>query len=364
MFLKFVIKTYIKGIFNPSFANNSDLFKGIRFYKSVKCWKKNIVQVYKECKYLYKYWNNSWPDTYFRFAMFMNNFSDMDQMKSFVPQQAYYKYILQTAQNKKYNILIDDKILCHDILSFYGIPVPERLFVFRNNTFRCKEQLLSDEEVDAKLSLIDDDIIFVKYFTGGGASGISILKLDEQDGKYKDENNNVISASLIREMYPNQSIIFERKINQNTLLAKFNKDTVNTIRVLTYNNEVISASVRFGRKGCFVDNIVKGGIAISLDINTGEFGEWGVRNYELKRYYIHPDTQIPFKGSIIKEWDEVKKLVERVCRMMPYYKSVGFDIAMTPNGPVIIEINTGAGIYLSQAGKEYGLGNFFKNQKL
>ena len=46
--------------------------------------------------------------------------------------------------------------------------------------------------------------------------------------------------------------------------------------------------------------------------------------------------------------------------MMPYYKSVGFDIATTNNGPVIVEINTGAGIGLSQMGKKRGLADKFK----
>lgn len=36
MFLRYVLKTIIKGILNPSFADKSDIFKGLRFYKSVK----------------------------------------------------------------------------------------------------------------------------------------------------------------------------------------------------------------------------------------------------------------------------------------------------------------------------------------
>lgn len=290
----------------------------------------------------------------------MNDFGDMKRMMSFVPQQAYYKYIKQSAQNAKYNILIDDKILCHDILSFYGIPVPERLFVFRNNVFRYKNQLLSDEEVDAKLSSIDNDIIFVKYFTGGAASGISILTYDMNNHNYIDDNGTKISARAIREKYSGQSIIFERKIEQHQLLAKFNQETVNTIRVLTYDNKVISAAIRFGRKGNYVDNTAKGGIAISLDIETGKFGAWGMREYELEHYYEHPDSHVKFDGTIMEYWQEAKKLVEKVSYLLPYYRSVGFDIAITPDGPIVIEINTGAGIYLSQMGCEYGLKDVFK----
>lgn len=39
------------------------------------------------------------------------------------------------------------------------------------------------------------------------------------------------------------------------------------------NSQVISAAVRFGRTGGFVDNTAKGGVAVSLDIKTGRLGE-------------------------------------------------------------------------------------------
>ena len=61
----------------------------------------------------------------------------------------------------------------------------------------------------------------------------------------------------------------------------------------------------------------------------------------------------------MNQWPEVKSLVEKTLKFLPYYKSVGFDVATTNNGPVIIEINTGAGIYLSQMGKDIGLKDSF-----
>lgn len=55
----------------------------------------------------------------------------------------------------------------------------------------------------------------------------------------------------------------------------------------------------------------------------------------------------------------MKELVLRTLKVFPPYRSLGFDVVTTNNGPVIIEINTGAGIYLSQMGKEIGLANYF-----
>ena len=87
-----------------------------------------------------------------------------------------------------------------------------------------------------------------------------------------------------------------------------------------------------------------------------------MREYELEHYYEHPDSNLKFGGIKIDMWPDAKDLVEKVSHYMPYYRSVGFDIALTTHGPVIVEINTGAGVYLSQMGNEYGLGEFFKSQ--
>lgn len=47
-------------------------------------------------------------------------------------------------------------------------------------------------------------------------------------------------------------------------------------------------------------------------------------------------------------------------RFMPYYGGVGFDIAISETQPIVVEINTGAGIFLSQIGMDYGLASVFK----
>ena len=217
---------------------------------------------------------------------------------------------------------------------------------------------MTNEEVDAVIQAIDDERIFVKRFTGGAASGVSIFTKIEK-GKYVDADNELVSASMIRKKFVGQDFFFEKQLIQEPVLSQFNPDTVNTIRVLTYKNKVVSAGVRFGGKGSFVDNTAKGGVAVSLDIHTGILGNYGMREYDLNHYIAHPDSHIKFAETKVTQWPEVKKLVEKSIKYLPYYNSVGFDVATTNDGPVIIEINTGAGIYLSQMGKEEGLAKSF-----
>lgn len=104
----------------------------------------------------------------------------------------------------------------------------------------------------------------------------------------------------------------------------------------------------------------KGGVAVSLNINIGKLQSYGLREYDLKHYEEHPDSRLKFNNVLVTQWPAVKNLMEKTLKFLPYYQSVGFDVATINNGPVIIEINTGVGIYLSQMGKEYGLKSSFE----
>lgn len=357
-FARFILSNLLNKYRNPKRYYDSAFYRGFHFFNTTKeVQKKSYIAVLQEVRRLYYYWGGVFPDSYFRFGMFLKNYTDHGKMYSFVPQGAYYRYAKDN--DLRYHVLIDDKILFHDMMTHYGFPVPHRFFVFRNNEFRSGNQLLTDEQVDKILSTVNDERIFVKRFTGGAASGISIFKRGE-DGKYYTEEGDLVSATLIRSKYKNQDYIFEKQLQQDEALKRFNPDTINTIRVLTYKNKVISAVVRFGGKGTFVDNMAKGGVAVSLDIETGILGNYGMRKYDLAHYFEHPDSHLSFKGMHVPQWNDAKILVEKVCQYLPYYNSVGFDVATTVNGPVIIEINTGAGIDLSQMGKERGLASILK----
>lgn len=338
--------------------SSSPIGKGLKVYMNCNDGdKKSILKVIWELEKLSSYWH-AFPDSYFRFGMFMKDFNDINRMKSFVPQGAYAAYCKDFAYPAKYDMLIDDKILFHDIMQQYGLPVPYRFFIFRGNRFRKGVEILSDKHVDEIISSITDERIFVKRFTGGAASGVSIFT--KKGDVFVNAEGERVSASMIRRQYANQDFIFEKQIKQEEVLRKFNPDTVNTIRVLTYNNKIISASVRFGAKGDYIDNVSKGGVAVSLDIESGKLGRYGMRMYDVKKYYEHPDTHLAFDGVVVTQWPEVKAVVEKSMLYLPYFKSVGYDVATTDEGPIIIEINTGAGIGLSQMGKEYGLRDYFK----
>lgn len=151
-----------------------------------------------------------------------------------------------------------------------------------------------------------------------------------------------LSSVLCRE-----SLIFESVVQQTKQLSSFNSSSVNTLRFMTTlypdgSARVIAVFMKIGRLGKCVDNAGAGGnIDACVDLETGEikyaiqFDGWR----RVKDIEKHPDSGIQLNGTIINHWNEIKSEVIRFQQAFPFCKAAGWDIALTEEGPVVVEVN-------------------------
>jgi len=62
----------------------------------------------------------------------------------------------------------------------------------------------------------------------------------------------------------------------------------------------------------------------------------------------HPISNTVFEDCQLPYWNEVKDLVEKAHKQFYYVQSIGWDVAITPNGPILIEGNDNWGSIPSQ----------------
>ena len=103
-----------------------------------------------------------------------------------------------------------------------------------------------------------------------------------------------------------------------------------------------------------VDNVHSGGIAAGVDIITGTVIT-PARDKHFKSYCYHPYTGEKIIGFEIPFWDDVVALALKASERTPQLKYVSWDIAVTKNGPVLIEGNWDAEFYAEQEIFETGL---------
>lgn len=134
--------------------------------------------------------------------------------------------------------------------------------------------------------------------------------------------------------------VLEELIRQSPEMSAFHPSSVNTIRLRVFRFddrvEVLPSNLRLGRGDSVVDNTGRGGISASLN----EDGVVVVACDESgTKYETHPDTGVKILGYRVPKWDEAVALVNKLCQIVPKVRYVGWDLALTDNGWVVIEGN-------------------------
>ena len=70
---------------------------------------------------------------------------------------------------------------------------------------------------------------------------------------------------------------------------------------------------------------------------------------------IHPDTGARMKGFAIPYWQSVTDLCLRAATAIPGLPLQAWDIALCPNGPVLVEANIGGDVNLPQIASGNGI---------
>ena len=140
----------------------------------------------------------------------------------------------------------------------------------------------------------------------------------------------------------NGSGIAEEFIVQHHGIAEINPYSVNSLRVVTVRVEGVSnllyAFIRIGNGRAIVDNINNGGMAAPIDLDTGVITHPGYDKNKIC-YDVHPDTGCKIVGREIPFWKESAELCLKASAVVPQVGYVGWDVAVTEKGPILIEGN-------------------------
>ncbi|NLD20498.1 MAG: carboxylate--amine ligase [Clostridiales bacterium] len=126
-------------------------------------------------------------------------------------------------------------------------------------------------------------------------------------------------------------------------IAKIYPYSVNTLRIITIIDgkgvpHAIYAVFKMGINGRVVDNY---GLHGPLDLETGKFmfpAHSGLTTAGI-HYTKHPYSDTPLVGMKVPYAIEALRFAEKAALVVPQIRYIGWDVAITPNGPVIIEGN-------------------------
>lgn len=204
--------------------------------------------------------------------------------------------------------------------------------------------------------------VFTKPDDAALGEGCGILELTSS-GTFLLNGKAKSSHELLQHFY--KPYIIEEIIQQKSFAAAPHKNSLNTLRLITFKKTkdgifVERAIFRMGANGATTDNWCTGGIGVKVNEN-GELDEYGYfHNPNIPPCTKHPDSGLTFKGYRLPDYEDAKKLVLKAHSLLGI-NAVGWDIAFTENGPIIVEMNPYFSIFQPQCG---GLRKFVYNNYL
>lgn len=175
------------------------------------------------------------------------------------------------------------------------------------------------------------------------------------------------TEAILRYVREKDLPILEHAIVQHPDMAKLHPSSVNSMRIVTdvVGDDVLIAyiMVKIGRGGGCCDNTGRGGMLCRVDETTGKIRSVATDDY-FNVFTAHPDTGVVFEGYQLPMVPEAIALAKEAAKVLPRMRHVGWDVAITPDGPVIIEGNEYPGTDLCQLAPHYpekrGLWPYYK----
>lgn len=282
-------------------------------------YRKNVLSYWKKYgKRPKRYW----------YTLYCNGKESYDPR--FVPDSMWYEDILPYYNNLMLRWAYADKGMYSRL--FRDIRKPETIVkniagYFYNGD---GELPISREEAE-RLCEKEEQLIIKPSMNSGGGSGIVF---------YDRGNKNSLS---IRDIFDSFKIGFvvQRIVKQHPDLARINKDSLNTIRVMSFRFKgevhILSAQLRMGGPGARVDNYNAGGCACSIKSN-GWLEEKAVTRES--GWSDHHTSGIKFKDIQVPNYEGIIESVKKLHVQLPYFNIIGWDFAVAEDGePVFMEFN-------------------------
>jgi alpha-L-glutamate ligase-like protein len=242
--------------------------------------------------------------------------------------------------------LADNKLLTKKLLSEAGVPVPETYFTYQY--FHEMQRIVND--------LKTHDSFVIKPANGRGGGGIKVIT-KRCDAGWLDTSGQLVTLDAIRKQLldiifgvysfdTHDTAIVEERLLQHETIDRIYAAGLADVRVVTCKHKPVMAMLRVptsvsdGRA-----NLHQGAIGIGIDLDTGRttyaahFGE---------RISYHPDSNKKLSDIQLPEWQKLIQICHEASELLPL-KYLGIDLAITQNGPVVLEANVRPGIEIQNA---------------
>lgn len=315
----------------------------------------------------------------------ISDFMHLRKLKSGLTMQEYLSFELYDKKRSEYNSYMgdlrarsafytankltswdaaSDKYFYHALVTAANLPTPKLIaLAHKNRNASGAEALRTQEDIKAFLESCELPLFGkpVHGTHGDGAINIISRKADIITTNLGEtfavkELVKQIAAHLDTEGY-----IFQSTLIAHPEIAKITNNRVATARILVFVGPdgpfVRDSVLRMPAGENTVDNFRRpGNLLAGINLETGELNE-AIRGVGLsqERLSNHPDTGEKIAGKIVPDFEAAKELTCNASSIYPDLHIQSWDVAFTPEGPVLLELNPGGNFNIFQFANGRGL---------
>ena len=190
-------------------------------------------------------------------------------------------------------------------------------------------------------AFLDNHPVFMsKPYDGTGGASVE-----------KREASEITDRQAFYDHAVQNRIYLEELVKQHPDMNVLCPASVNTLRFMTYNDRgtpvLLWTGLRVGNGVNPVDNFHSQGMGVKIDMDTGKLVGVAI-NKDNVEFTAHPATGVVFEGFQIPCFQQAREMVMEACLKSDKILMIGWDVAISENGPLIIEANRWPGFDLPQ----------------
>ena len=287
--------------------------------------------------------------------------------------QAKRQFLGKTGVNKIYRHVISpyffglshDKLVAEAVLRGAGLPTSKTYAIFHPiRSYGAIPALRTTEELADFLRAEMPFPCFSKPINGWQSRSVAhVERFDKASDTLVLAGGHEIAVECFAADIATleSGAIFQRLLKPDPDLAHATGERVSTVRtiVLISENriETFRAAWKIPAAGNIADNFWRpGNLLADVDVADGRVRRvitgTGLDQREVDD---HPDTGARLNGLTLPQWPKVKQLSEDVTSIFPDLRIVGLDVAITDQGPVVVEVNAGGDMDLTQLASGIGV---------
>lgn len=225
----------------------------------------------------------------------------------------------------------------NDKSKFYIFDNKEEMYKIYNKFLKRQWMVLNENNYNDFLDFFKQNkVIIVKPIDDEGGKGI------EKYEYINDEESKIVYSSLLFK----KQLLVEQCIKQHPDMNKLYNKSVNTLRMFTFYKDgqayFLQAILKVGNGGV-VDNFSSGGMYTYVDDEGTVYAE-AIDQMDNK-YYKHPISNETIVGFKVPMFKEAVGMVKEAAKVVPEMGYIGWDVAISEDGPVLVEGNCYPGVF-------------------